>query len=335
MSIPKIPTLSHAERMALSHEKQLRVLRFLASGEQWTTVPITSQLLGLSERSTGRTINQLERQGFVQTQKVQIASGKSITGTLLVGITHAGMVRAGLPESALRPFDFRKVGALTMAHHIQTQRARLAAEAFGWDKWISGRLLYGRDWAAVPDAVVIDQSGKKYAIEIERTIKDKKDYRSLIARHLANIRDGHYKYVAYLVSPDMCPGFKKLFFGITYLVWKGKQIEFLDRHKEKFAIASWDEFPKNINFASPVDGEVGVDDSFHWERVRDDYFVSMRGSYEMVVERPTSYGPDAETGYIWRIFLHEDQVHMSPGRFPSHAEARRAAEGFALLHLKF
>ena len=329
------PALPHAERLEIAERKRHQILEFLAGGEQWSTLPIISGLLNSSERTAGRTISQLARKGFLQMERVRIASGKSITGTLLVGITHAGMVRARLPEPAMRPFDFRKVGALTMAHHIQTQRARLAAESSGWNKWVPGRLLYGQGWHAVPDATSIDQSGKKYAVEIERTVKDKKDYRSLIARHLANVRDGHYEYIAYLVSSDMCPGFKKMFYGIAYLLWKGKQIEFLDRHKEKFAIMSWEEFPKNLNFASPVDGEGGVDDSFHWDLVRDDYFVSMRGEYEMVVERPTSYGPDAETGYIWRIFLHEDQVHMSPVRFPSHAEAQRAAEGFYLLHLKF
>ncbi|SBP88940.1 MarR family transcriptional regulator [Thiomonas delicata] len=327
------PRLSYAERIEISERKQLQVLNFLASGEQWSTLPVIAELLNLSERTAGRTVSQLVRQGFLQVEHVRIASGKSITGTLLVGITHAGMVRAGLPESALRPFDFRKVGALTMAHHIQTQRARLAAEAFGWNKWVPGRLLYGQGWHAVPDAISIDQFRKKCGIEIERTIKDKKDYRSLIARHLANVRDGHYEYVAYLVSPDMCAGFKKMLFGITYLVWKGKQIEFLDRHKKKFVIAGWDEFPANLTSASQDDGEVD-DFSFRWEQVRDDYFVAKRGDYELVVERPASYRPDAKTEYIWRLILQEDPLHMSESRFHSVVDAQRDAETYVLHHVK-
>ena len=327
------PRLSYTARIEVSERKQLQVLNFLAGGEQWSTLPVISELLNLSERTAGRTVSQLVRQGFLQVEHVRIASGKSIIGTLLVGITHAGIVRAGLPEPAMRPFDFRKIGAMTMTHHIQTQRARLSAENSGWGKWLPGKLLYGQDWAAVPDAVVIDQFGKKCAIEIERTIKDKKDYRSLIARHLVNIRDGHYEYVAYLVSPDMYPGFKKLFFGITYLVWKGKQIEFLDRHKEKFVIASWDEFPKNLTSASNDDGGM-VDFSFRWEQVRDDYFVAKRGDYELVVERPASYGPDAKTEYIWRLILQEDPLHMSGLRFHSVVDAQRDAETYVLHHVK-
>lgn len=327
------PQLSYSDRIEISERKQHRVLEFLASGEQWSTLPVIAELLNLSERTAGRTVSQLVRQGFLQVEHVRIASGKSITGTLLVGITHAGMVRAGLPESALRPFDFRKVGALTMAHHIQTQRARLAAESSGWNKWVPGRLLYGHGWHAVPDAISIDQFRKKCAIEIERTIKDKKDYRSLIARHLANIRDGHYEYVAYLVGPDMCQGFKKMLFGITYLVWKGKQIEFLDRHKKKFVIAGWGEFPTNLTSASQDDGEVD-DFSFRWEQVRDDYFVAKRGDYELVVERPASYRPDAKTEYIWRLILQEDPLHMSESRFHSVVDAQRDAETYVLHHVK-
>ncbi|MDA8257573.1 MAG: helix-turn-helix domain-containing protein [Betaproteobacteria bacterium] len=327
------PRLSYSDRIEISERKQHQVLNFLAGGEQWSTLPVIAELLNLSERTAGRTVSQLVRQGFLQAERVRIASGKSITSTILVGITHSGMIRAGLPESALRPFDFRKVGALTMAHHIQTQRARLAAEAVGWNKWVPGRLLYGQGWHAVPDAISIDQFRKKCGIEIERTIKDKKDYRSLIARHLANVRDGHYEYVAYLVSPDMCPGFKKMLFGITYLVWKGKQIEFLDRHKKKFVIASWDEFPKNLTSASNDDGEM-VDFSFRWERVRDDYFVAKRGDYELVVERPASYGPDAKTEYIWRLILQEDHLHMSESCFHSAADAQRDAETYVLQHVK-
>ncbi len=328
------PRLSYSARIEISERKQHQVLEFLASGEQWSTLPIISELLNLSERTAGRTVSQLVRQGFLQAERVRIASGKSITSTILVGITHSGMIRAELPESALRPFDFRKVGALTMAHHIQTQRARLAAEASGWTKWLPGRLLYGQGWHAVPDAISIDQSGKKCAIEIERTIKDKKDYRSLIARHLANMRDGHYEYVAYLVSPDMYPGFKKMFYGITYLLWKCKQIDFLDRHKEKFAIMSWEEFPKNLTYVSNDDGEM-VDFSFRWDRVRDDYFVAKRGDYEMVVERPASYGPDAKTEYIWRLILQEDPLHMSESRFNSVADAQSDVETYVRQHVKF
>ncbi len=125
-----------------------------------------------------------------------------------------------------------------------------------------------------------------------------------------------------------------MFYGITYLLWKCKQIDFLDRHKEKFAIMSWEEFPKNLTYVSNDDGEM-VDFSFRWDRVRDDYFVAKRGDYEMVVERPASYGPDAKTEYIWRLILQEDPLHMSESRFNSVADAQSDVETYVRQHVKF
>lgn len=185
--------MTRAEIDARAKAKTSRVLDFLA-GETWTTAPVLEALLELSSRRTRELIARMVRDGLLQAVpitgfgKLSTVFGITPTGCAFTDAAAGCAHFAGLPPPPL------------MQRHLDTQRARLRAEAAGWT-WTPGRFI-NDDWQNKPDAVATDPQGEAVAIHITREISTPADYALSIAAALRDIkRGGRYARVQY-ISPQ-------------------------------------------------------------------------------------------------------------------------------------
>lgn len=155
--------MSPQEIKARARAKRGLVLNFLASGEVWTTTEIACQLLQCARPCAQSTLKQLEKEK-------EITAGIVDTGIRKIavyGITSHGLAVAG--QFGGRGFDGpTSIKPAYIAHHVDTQRARLLAEAASWHDWKPGKALYGTGFLKVPDALVTAPDGTVVSIEIER-----------------------------------------------------------------------------------------------------------------------------------------------------------------------
>ena len=137
---------------------------------------------------------------------------------LLWGITSNGIhaaVNAHYKVTDWNCFEPSKVKILTLDHQLDIQRihAMCIQKEIGF---IPGRMLGSRAAAdKVPDGV-ITINGTRIAIEVERNVKSKRRYDSIIYNYLKAIKAGEYESVIY-VMPDeaKCEQVKNAFYSIN------------------------------------------------------------------------------------------------------------------------
>ena len=234
-----IPRMSRAQINARAQAKEQTVLDFLASGEVWTTPQILAPLLGLSLRRAFDQVQKMERDGLVITEKIEL--GRGLT---LVGITPQGLAYSAHPRAAeTARFEPGRVSESFVHHHIDTQRARLQAEAAGWT-WEAGKLLYARGWHKVPDALATSPTGERVAIEIERTIKTPLRYSQIIPQALRDIKAGHYARVQYLSPQGRADAVERALRRVSVVKVGGDSVRLTDQHWARFAFANLTDWPQ-------------------------------------------------------------------------------------------
>lgn len=233
-----IPRMTRAQIDARAQAKEVLVLDFLASGEVWTTPQILALLLGLSLRRAFDQVQKMERDGLVITEKIELGRG-----TTLVGITPQGLAYSTHPNAAQTArFEPGRVSESFVHHHIDTQRARLAAEAAGWT-WEAGKLLYARGWHKVPDALATSPTGERVAIEIERTIKTPLRYSQIIPAALRDVKAGHYDRVQYLSPQGRADAVFRALHRVETVKVGGDSVRLTDQHWARFAFANLTDWP--------------------------------------------------------------------------------------------
>jgi hypothetical protein len=158
------------------------------------------------------------------------------------GITSHGLALAGL-ANAVSAFQLGKTNPSYTLHHLQTQKARIAAEASGWSGWVPGKLLYNRQFRKVPDALAVSPSGKLVALEIQRYILSPKRYSDIICACLRDIKDGHFDEVHYVSPNGLEVPLEKVFRGIKTFSFAGEQVQVEERHQNRFKFYSLDGWP--------------------------------------------------------------------------------------------
>jgi hypothetical protein len=185
--------MTRAEVLARVEEKRNALLRFLCSGEVYTSLQIAAAVMGVSERSARDTLKALVRDRLI---KVDAGLPQKVYGLSAHGIA---MTEGAHP--ACREFQAGKLNPSYLNHHIQTQWARLVAEAAGWTEWIPGRVLYAENekrLKKLPDAIAKRPDGRMVALEVENFTKSNKRIAVVIGLHLQQITAGHYQLVYYL-----------------------------------------------------------------------------------------------------------------------------------------
>lgn len=195
---------NHAERMARTAEKRHALLRFLRD-ELYTTPAVAGLVMGVAERAARSTITSMERADLVRRHIVTVVEG--LPPVTLVAITSHGQAMAFNPETETvvdRLYEPGRYSLIHLSHRLDTQRLRIAALQSGRiHKWLPGEAM-GANSKNIkrPDAVVLTVDKIRVAVEIERSIKNKKRYAGILSGHLTAIRQGKWQRAVW-ASPDV------------------------------------------------------------------------------------------------------------------------------------
>jgi hypothetical protein len=236
---------SPAARQAQRSLVDRRLLRFLRE-HIYSTLPILQQVAGYtSPQGIRQAVQRLEKLDLVR-QHTLIGPGQRLK---LWGITHNGQGMAFALETehpVTIAFEPSKLAYSTVPHHLDLQLLRVKAEAVGWTEWQHGDRLGSVDKDGKrPDAVALDISGKRVAVECERTMKAPQRYKSILSSYLQAIRAGQFTRVVW-VSPteDISQRVKKIILSISQVPVAGKQVA-VDpaRHHQNLQFTFYQEWP--------------------------------------------------------------------------------------------
>ena len=186
-----------AARLARAQEKQTLLLRFLRD-EIYTTPSVVAELLQIDARAARRTVATLERAGYVKRHALNLIP--DTPPARIIGITAVGQSNAFDPAAGekviTRWFERDRFSLVYLKHTLDVQRLRIAAARAGVEKWRNGdRLEAVQKGVKKPDALCIDLSGKRTAIECERSVKSPKAYSDVLGAHLQAIKQGKWRRV--------------------------------------------------------------------------------------------------------------------------------------------
>lgn len=232
-----LPRMSFLEKQSRAEAKRELVLKFLASGEVFSTVTILSRVISASPSCTTRTLDYLMRDGALKSEMHVIQCRHSY----IYGITPHGLGLVG--KFDVRHFELGKTNAAYIPHHLATQVARLSAEEEGWNDWQPGKTLHGQSLQKVPDALATDPVEKRVAIEIERHIKTPKRYGEIISAHLQAITQKRWAEVHYLCPDGLHKKVEAAFAHIDSVFVKGERVPLQQKHRDCFKFFALDAWP--------------------------------------------------------------------------------------------
>lgn len=228
--------LSHSEKLARRDEKRDAILKFLASGEVFTTSSIVADLLQVSDRNAAMALEGLEKAMALKSETHLVNSRK----TKIYGLTSHGAALAGAFDAPV--FELGRANPSWIPHRLELQKLHIRAERKGWQGWTPERSLMGIGLKKVPDAGVINPSGNRVAIEFERYCKTRKRYGEIIVSYLQMIKSGHFHEVHYIMPNGLENLIKRAFAEIKTLRFGGENVEFTDKHRERFkfySVSGW------------------------------------------------------------------------------------------------
>lgn len=233
----QFPRLTHEQRLARAAAKRELLLQWLSTGEVYTSLSIASRLMSVSHSSAQRTLAGLVRNRALKFESHFVASRK----TFIYGITPHGL--ALCDKFDVPHFQIGKTNSSYITHHLETQQARLSAEASGWTDWRPGKILYGQNLPKVPDALATSPKGARVAIEIERHIKTPKNYEEVIAGHLMCISKRLWSEVHYLTPAGLSKRVQKSFEQVTTVPVKGDRVALEQAHRDRFKFFELSDWP--------------------------------------------------------------------------------------------
>ena len=237
------------ERAERADAKRWAVLRFLRD-ELYTTVQVVGLLLRIGTRAARQTVAGMEVAGLVRRHSVPVLPG--LPPVTLVAITAHGQAMAFDPERETvsdRVFEPGKYSLVHLAHRIDTQRLRIEALSTGRvQKWVPGEAL-GKAAKNVkrPDAVLLTVDKTRIAVEVERTIKNRKRYQGILEAHLTAIKQGKWGHVVW-TSPDQQTALRleAIFKSIKRVQVAGIDTQLADEHWQRLTFCTYDDFANHL-----------------------------------------------------------------------------------------
>lgn len=201
-------TMTPEERAKRSEDKRRLILRFLRS-EIYSTPAVLSKLIQTTDpRTIRRTLARLEEAGEVV--RDQILTGWRTVH--LVGITTHGQAAAWRPDAGEelpdRYYQRGKAGLTQLEHKLDLQRIRIDLGRAGWKRWQSADAIEPSQKVALnksykrPDALIVAPSGKRVAIECERSVKNPGRYKQIVGSHLTSIKQGKFDAVIWAAPTE-------------------------------------------------------------------------------------------------------------------------------------
>lgn len=210
------------ERIA---QKRDTLLKFLAS-EGFSSLPIIAEVLQLGKPAGCKTLGQLARAGLVANQDVPAGAGV----LKIYHLTPHGRAMAFDPRDTAQEFkdiEINRIAPSSIGHALDCQRLRLALKAQGWTQWQSDRELHVlNNLAKIPDAIANLPTGERAAIEVERTIKTKKRYQSILSEYVQMINAHQVQQVHYF-SPieGVAERVERIFKSVDYILIGTRRIQ--------------------------------------------------------------------------------------------------------------
>ncbi|KHT16858.1 MULTISPECIES: MobC family replication-relaxation protein [Pectobacterium] len=241
----------YPERRARNHEKIRVLLNFLRQ----ETYSDFKTLMLLFDYKNHKPLYLLLAKaidtGLIQKHEINTRMVK----TTLWGITNDGLSVVATPHEDGFParFEPSKVTGWTLEHHLDNQLARLILEKKGAYGWISGACSTYRSRYQVkhrPDGVITLPNGTVIAIEIERRLKTKARYQSIITNHLLARTQKHWMYVFYIVpDPQKKLALELLFNNIKHVIVNHQRIRLEAKHRHVFRVYTFEELKRlALNF---------------------------------------------------------------------------------------
>lgn len=237
--------LSHQKRLARKEQKLEAVLRFLRQ-HIWSTQEILQKVIDVESRqATHKTLVSLEKNGVIR-RHTYSALGGDVT---IWGITFQGQALAFNPISETiisTYFEPSRISEQTIRHQLDIQKLRLKAEAAGWNGWIDGDRVGNSDKDLKrPDAICINPTNQKVAVECERTFKSLKRYEQVLINYLRLIKSGEIDHVIWVCpSKEMAVRLKSIITSIQFVRISGQRIKIEpSKHHVNLFFCSYDEWP--------------------------------------------------------------------------------------------
>lgn len=236
---------SPRERDSRQQEKRQKVLKFLRQ-HIWSTQQILQQVIGLESRqATHKTLLQLETELLIKRHTFNSLGGP----VTLWGITPHGQGMAFTPgqEPLISAyFEPSKISEQNIRHQLDIQLLRIKAEASGWSQWIDGDRIGNIEANGKrPDAIAVDPSGSRVAIECERTIKTVKRYEQILVTYLIAIKAGSISRVIWATpTAELATRLQSIIFGINSVRVAGEKVAIdRDRHHKNLFFVDYDRWP--------------------------------------------------------------------------------------------
>lgn len=223
--------MSYPEKQARAAQKRAVLLGFLASGEVWTTLSVSGELLQATERTALRLLQSLTKEKLLKVDEGVVPH----SNLKLYGITSHGIAATETAHPQAREFQIGRTNPSWVEHHVQGQLIRIRAEKAGWTSWVSGKLLMVENTARLkklPDALATRPDGRQVAIEIERYIKSHKRMADVVGAHLQQIVQKKYDIVYYFTPSKAA--LDRAFARVGFVVVDGNKIKLQDSHRARF-----------------------------------------------------------------------------------------------------
>lgn len=225
-------TMTYAEKQARAAFKRKTLMAFLVSGEQWTTLSVTADLLQTTERNALRLLQTLVKEKLIKVDEGIVEH----SNLKLYGISAHGIAVTESSNPGCREFPVGRTNPGYVQHHIQGQIIRIRAERAGWTNWVPGKLLMvenDKRLKKLPDALVT-RGGRRVAVELERYVKSQKRLADVVGLHLQQIVAKHYDYVYYFVPSVAAQA--RAFAKVEFVIVDGNKIKLNETHRARFKV---------------------------------------------------------------------------------------------------
>ena len=229
--------------------KRRALLRFLRD-ELYTTPAVAALVMQCGERAARQTVLSMEKAGLVRRHTVPVLPG--LPPVVIVSITNHGQAMAFDPDKEQvvdRVFEPGRYSLVFLAHTLDIQRLRVQAVHSGRvQKWVPGEALgAGAKGVKRPDAVVLTTDKIRVAVEVERSIKNRKRYAGILAAHLSAIRQNKWSRVVW-ASPDndTAKRVAAILRSIKRVQISGGDTLLTDSHFKPFSFTTYTDFVHNL-----------------------------------------------------------------------------------------
>jgi len=237
-----IPAMTYAEKMARAKTKKEIILKFLASGEVFSTVNVLATLLQMSRAVVLTCLKSMINDGSIKSESHRVDAHN----LLIYGITSHGLALADQLDNPY--FELGRTNSNFISHRIDGQIMRLKAENMGFTDWTPERVLRlksgNNTLKKIPDALCTAPGGERCAIEIERSVKMWKRYQEIIPLYLADITSGKLAFVYYVSPDELVKRVEKTFRKVTLVKFVGESVKLEEKHFSRFKFVSFSDFCK-------------------------------------------------------------------------------------------